>query len=235
MSEFLQHSGLEASDCGTLMLKTPAESGYRMPAERTPHECCWMAWPSRAEQWPDGLAGAQRTYARSRARYGVSNPCAWWSNRIASMKPAHSAARASSSLRCRSTILGCVIAGPRSSLTATVRVPGPLGGSTPGAASLPITPRMHVWRDGFLASARPVYQSSLCLEGGGIHTDGEGTVITTECRRFECQSESGDPRVPLNVSCVRHSAQPRLSGCRAIRVSFSSTSLTDTSTAWCRR
>jgi agmatine deiminase len=30
-----------------------------------------------------------------------------------------------------------------------------------------------------LASA-PVYQSSLCLEGGGIHTDGAGTVITTE-------------------------------------------------------
>ena len=29
-------------------------------------------------------------------------------------------------------------------------------------------------------AAAPVYQSSLCLEGGGIHTDGEGTVITTE-------------------------------------------------------
>jgi agmatine deiminase len=26
----------------------------------------------------------------------------------------------------------------------------------------------------------PSYQSSLCLEGGAIHTDGEGTVITTE-------------------------------------------------------
>ena len=26
----------------------------------------------------------------------------------------------------------------------------------------------------------PVYQSSLCLEGGAIHTDGEGTVVTTE-------------------------------------------------------
>jgi hypothetical protein len=63
MSNFLGHSGLKAADCGTLMLKTPAEAGYRMPAERMPHECCWMAWPSRAEQWPDGIAGAQRTYA----------------------------------------------------------------------------------------------------------------------------------------------------------------------------
>jgi agmatine deiminase len=26
----------------------------------------------------------------------------------------------------------------------------------------------------------PSYQSSLCLEGGAIHTDGEGTIITTE-------------------------------------------------------
>ncbi len=29
-------------------------------------------------------------------------------------------------------------------------------------------------------AAAPVYQSSLCLEGGGIHTDGAGTVVTTE-------------------------------------------------------
>jgi agmatine deiminase len=29
-------------------------------------------------------------------------------------------------------------------------------------------------------AAAPVYQSSLCLEGGAIHTDGAGTVITTE-------------------------------------------------------
>src|SRR5208283_583214 len=63
MNDFLEASELKAPDCGALMLKTPAESGYRMPAEWAPHECCWMAWPSRADQWPDGLAGAQQAYA----------------------------------------------------------------------------------------------------------------------------------------------------------------------------
>src|SRR5208282_2153147 len=63
MNDCPETSELKPSDRGALMLKTPAEAGFRMPAERTPHECCWMAWPSRAEQWPDGLAGAQRTYA----------------------------------------------------------------------------------------------------------------------------------------------------------------------------
>lgn len=45
------------------MLDPPAASGYRMPAEWAPHACCWMAWPSRADQWVDGLAAAQKTYA----------------------------------------------------------------------------------------------------------------------------------------------------------------------------
>jgi agmatine deiminase len=50
-------------DFGALMLKTPAEAGYRMPAEWEPHACCWMCWPSRREQWADGIAGAQGAYA----------------------------------------------------------------------------------------------------------------------------------------------------------------------------
>ena len=48
---------------GALMLETPADRGIRMPAEWVRHECCWMAWPSRDDQWVDGLAGAQRAYA----------------------------------------------------------------------------------------------------------------------------------------------------------------------------
>ena len=51
------------SDYGALMLKTPAEAGYRMPAEWERHACCWMSWPSRADQWVDGLAAAQDAYA----------------------------------------------------------------------------------------------------------------------------------------------------------------------------
>ena len=50
-------------DVGALMLQTPAEAGYPLPAEWEGHACCWMCWPSRAEQWADGLAGAQSTYA----------------------------------------------------------------------------------------------------------------------------------------------------------------------------
>lgn len=48
---------------GALLLKTPAEAGYRMPAEWERHACCWMSWPSRADQWIAGLDGAQSAYA----------------------------------------------------------------------------------------------------------------------------------------------------------------------------
>src|SRR5579871_4664214 len=53
----------EAAGYGASMLETPLAAGLRMPAEWARHECCWMAWPSRQDQWVDGLAGAQRTYA----------------------------------------------------------------------------------------------------------------------------------------------------------------------------
>ena len=34
-----------------------------MPAEWTPHERCWMAWPCRVEFWSENLLATQKTYA----------------------------------------------------------------------------------------------------------------------------------------------------------------------------
>ena len=32
---------------------SPADKGFRMPAEWEPHERCWMMWPSREGFWDD--------------------------------------------------------------------------------------------------------------------------------------------------------------------------------------
>jgi agmatine deiminase len=32
---------------------TPAELGYRMPAEWSPHRATWVAWPHQRDDWPD--------------------------------------------------------------------------------------------------------------------------------------------------------------------------------------
>ncbi|MFM7318286.1 MAG: agmatine deiminase family protein, partial [bacterium] len=31
---------------------TPAQLGYRLPAEWEPHESTWVAWPHQKEDWP---------------------------------------------------------------------------------------------------------------------------------------------------------------------------------------
>ena len=42
---------------------TPRASGYRMPAEWEPHQCCFMAWPTRRSLWGDLFGQAKRDYA----------------------------------------------------------------------------------------------------------------------------------------------------------------------------
>jgi agmatine deiminase len=181
MTNFLERSGLKASECGALMLKTPAESGYRMPAEWAPHECCWMAWPSRDDQWVDGLAGAQETYAAI-------------AQAIRRFEPVRMVVEPNCIDDARTQC------GPNIELIAFpiddpwMRDSGPTFLSRGDGARAGTAWRFNSWggkssdyADNARLAARvlsfssaAVYQSSLCLEGGGIHTDGEGTVITTE-------------------------------------------------------
>jgi agmatine deiminase len=42
---------------------TPAADGYAMPAERAPHDACWLAWPENGYAWRHGARHAQRAVA----------------------------------------------------------------------------------------------------------------------------------------------------------------------------
>jgi agmatine deiminase len=181
MNDCPETSELKASDCGALMLKTPAEVGFRMPAEWAPHECCWMAWPSRAEQWPDGLAGAQRTYAAIAQAIRCFEP-------VRMVAEPHCVDDASTQCGPSIDVIPVAIDDP------WMRDSGPTFLTHRSGARAGTAWRFNSWggksshyADNARLAARvlsmaaaPVYQSSLCLEGGGIHTDGEGTVITTE-------------------------------------------------------
>jgi agmatine deiminase len=172
---------LEASNLGALMLETPLASGYRMPAEWAPHECCWMAWPSRDDQWVDGLAGAQRTYAAIAQAIRRFEP-------VRMVAEPHCTEEARAQCGSDIEIIPFPIDDP------WMRDSGPaflthVNGTHAGTAW-----RFNAWggkSPDYAHNARlarrvlsfagvPLYQSSLCLEGGAIHTDGEGTVITTE-------------------------------------------------------
>jgi len=42
---------------------TPRKDGFRMPGEFEPHSGCWMLWPERADNWRLGAKPAQKTFA----------------------------------------------------------------------------------------------------------------------------------------------------------------------------
>jgi agmatine deiminase len=167
--------------CGSLLLEAPLALGLRMPAEWSPHACCWMAWPSREDQWVDGLAATQRTYAAVAQAIRRFEPV-----RMVAEPQAAAAARA----LCGPDI--DVVEWPLddpwmrdtgpSFLTGTDGARGGTawrfnswGGKTPDyAENARLAGRL------LAAVGVPQYQSSLCLEGGAVQVDGEGTVITTE-------------------------------------------------------
>ena len=45
------------------MMLTPAQLGYRMPAEWEPHEATWIAWPHNRDDWPGKFAPIPWVYA----------------------------------------------------------------------------------------------------------------------------------------------------------------------------
>ncbi|MGA2841293.1 MAG: agmatine deiminase family protein [Steroidobacteraceae bacterium] len=178
----IPRTDLPLPERGALLLRTPAESGYRMPAEWAPHECCWMAWPSRADQWPDGLGGAQSNYAAV-------------AHAIRRFEPVRMVVEPSGTKQARALcgsdieLIELPIDDPWMRDSGPTFLASAAGGACAGTAW-----RFNSWGgkspeyadNARLAgrvlsiAGRPVYQSSLCLEGGAIHTDGEGTVITTE-------------------------------------------------------
>ncbi len=42
--------------------QTPAQQGYRMPAEWEPHEATWLAWPHDLETWPNELEQVEAAF-----------------------------------------------------------------------------------------------------------------------------------------------------------------------------
>lgn len=166
---------------GALLLDAPLAAGYCMPAEWERHHCCWMAWPSRGDQWADGLTAAQGTYAAI-------------AKAIRRFEPVHMVAEPNGAADARA------LCGPGINVIEFplddpwMRDTGPTFLSAADGSTCGTVWRFNSWggktpdyAENALLAGRvlgsvgiPQYRSSLCLEGGAIQVDGEGTVITTE-------------------------------------------------------
>jgi agmatine deiminase len=169
----------------TTIDSTPAADGFRMPAEFEPHDGCWMAWPERPDNWRLDAGPAQEAYAAVAEAIAVSEPVTM-------------AASAAQLERCRAALSAAIRVVEIATDDAWIRDTGPSFVVDGHGGRRGVDWRFNAWggRDGGLYSswerddrvaARVLevegadrYRAPFVLEGGSIHVDGEGTVLTTE-------------------------------------------------------
>lgn len=162
-------------------MSLPTDDGFFMPAEWSPHKRCWMAWPCRTELWGEGLDAARAAYTEVAKAIADFEPVTMVANgeEIAEV-----------SLRCGSGV-ACL---PLAHDDSWMRDNGPTFVIDGKGGLAGVDWRFNAWGDEYdnyendaaVAGAIlahldvPAYTAPMVLEGGSIHVDGEGTLLTTE-------------------------------------------------------
>lgn len=164
---------------------TPASDAYHMPAEFEPHAGCWMLWPERSDNWQLGAKPAQQAFASVATAIATSEPVT-----VGVSARQYAIARAMLPSLIRVVEL--------SSNDAWMRDVGPTfvvndaggvrgvdwsfnaWGGLNGGLYFPWDQDDLVARKVLEVEGRERYRAPLIMEGGAIHVDGQGTLITTE-------------------------------------------------------
>ena len=162
-------------------MATPREAGFFMPPEWARHACCWMAWPCRPENWDD-IERARATYAAVARAIARFEPVTMTVN-------AEDAGAARRALAGDAEVEVVVVPSDDSwsrdtAPTFLVDGRGALAGvdwgfnAYGGIYEEYGRTRTMARRILDLLGARR-FAAPLVLEGGAVHVDGEGTVLTT--------------------------------------------------------
>jgi agmatine deiminase len=160
---------------------TPAADGYRMPAEWEPHSGCWMAWPERPDNWREDAGPGQQAFAAVAEAIAASEPVTVGVSDV-------------SYESCREVLSPAIRVVELSSDDAWMRDIGPTFVVDGAGGRRGVDWRFNAWgglydswdRDERVArkileiEGAGRYRAPLILEGGSIHVDGQGTVLTTE-------------------------------------------------------
>ena len=167
----------------------------RMPAEWEPHAGCFMGWPSNRRIWGRDLDGIQRDYVHVAQAIAGFEPVT-----MVVDPPAVAEARRCLGAGIEILELPLNEAWLRDSGPSFVRRPdGALAGvawrfNGWGGASLDFVPDTLLARRLLASLGLPVASSALAMEGGEVHVDGEGTLLTTETVVFATNRNPGITR-----------------------------------------
>ena len=169
-----------------LIDSTPRRDGFRMPAEFERHSGTWMLWPERPDNWRMGAKPAQKVFAAV-------------TTAISQFEPVTMGVSSAQYANCRSMLPGNIRVVEMANNDSWMRDCGPTFVSN-GKIIRAVDWEFNAWgglKGGLYYPwdldeqvARKVaeiervdrYKAPLVLEGGSIHVDGEGTLLTTrEC------------------------------------------------------
>ena len=159
--------------------ETPLQAGFTMPAEWAPHARTWMMWPCRAEVWAD-MDATRRNYADV-------------AHAIREFEPVTMLVRPEDEAGARALLGSDIDLLPHPIDDSWARDAGPCFLTDATGQRAGTSFRFNAWggkyapyvgddsaSDAILAAAGVrAFTSQLIAEGGGITTDGEGTIITT--------------------------------------------------------
>ena len=163
----------------------PRRDGYRMPGEFERHSGCWMLWPERPDNWRLGAKPAQAAFTAV-------------ATAIAGSEPVSVGASAAQFANARRMLPAGVRVVELSSNDAWMRDVGPTfvvdarggvrgvdwkfnaWGGLNGGIYFPWDLDDAVAHKVLEVEGRDRYRAPFVLEGGAIHVDGQGTVVTTE-------------------------------------------------------
>ena len=168
-----------------LIQSTPKADGYRMPAEWERHAGCWMLWPRRRDTWRNGGKPAQRAFvavAQQIARFeavtmGVNAD--QFTNARAMLPPEVRVLELSNNDAWMRDCGATFVANEQGDVRGVDWIFNAWGG---------LDKMMYFpWDQDDLVPTKMLeiasldrYQAPLVMEGGSIHVDGAGTLITTE-------------------------------------------------------
>jgi len=163
----------------------PRRDGYRMPGEFEPHAGCWLLWPERPDNWRLGAKPAQHCFVAL-------------ATAIAGGEPVTVGVSAAQYANARRQLPAAIRVVELSSNDAWVRDTGPTFVVNDRGGIRGIDWQFNAWGglqgglyfpwDRDEAVAQKVieiegcdrYRPPFVLEGGSIHVDGQGTLLTTE-------------------------------------------------------
>lgn len=164
---------------------TPKQDSFWMPAEFEPHAGCWMLWPERPDNWRNGAQPAQQVFAEV-------------ASTIARFEPVTVGVSAAQYQTARAMLPAQIRVVEMPSNDAWMRDVGATCVINQNGAVRGVDWIFNAWgghhgglyaewdKDDAVAQKMcdmeglPCYRAPFIMEGGAIHVDGQGTLITTE-------------------------------------------------------